>query len=240
MSLDANLQNVRVLIHSSIRIESENGTVLYSDPYDLVDETHDADVVFITHGHYDHLSPEDYARVAKPETVVVAPAVLESEVAALSAGSVVLLNAGDTTEVRGIKVEAVPAYNIQPERLQFHPKENKWLGYILTIDGATYYIAGDTDQNEDNETISCDVALIPIGGTFTMDPVQAAAFTNTIKPRFVVPTHYGTTVGNKEDVDAFEPLIDSSITVIRKMEWRQGKLGIFSEGNIMIDTAWAL
>jgi len=220
MSLDANLQNVRVLIHSSIRIESENGTVLYSDPYDLVDETHDADVVFITHGHYDHLSPEDYARVAKPETVVVAPTVLESEVAALSAGSVVLLNVGDTTEVRGIKVEAVPAYNIQPERLQFHPKENKWLGYILTIDGATYYIAGDTDQNEDNETISCDVALIPIGGTFTMDPVQAAAFINTIKPRFVVPTHYGTTVGNKEDVDAFEPLVDSSITVIRKMEWR--------------------
>lgn len=220
MSLDANLQNVRVLIHSSIRIESKNGTVLYSDPYDLVDETHDADVVFITHGHYDHLSPEDYARVAKPETVVVAPAVLESEVAALSAGSVVLLNAGDTTEVYGIKVEAVPAYNIQPERLQFHPKENKWLGYILTIDGATYYIAGDTDQNEDNETISCDVALIPIGGTFTMDPVQAAAFINTIKPHFVVPTHYGTTVGNKEDVDAFEPLVDSSITVIRKMEWR--------------------
>ena len=132
----------------------------------------------------------------------------------------VLLNAGDTTEVCGIKVEAVPAYNIQPERLQFHPKENKWLGYILTIDGATYYIAGDTDQNEDNETISCDVALIPIGGTFTMDPVQAAAFINTIKPRFVVPTHYGTTVGNKEDVDAFEPLVDSSITVIRKMEWR--------------------
>ena len=76
MSLDANLQNVRVLIHSSIRIESENGTVLYSDPYDLVDETHDADVVFITHGHYDHLSPEDYARVAKPETGVVARLVI--------------------------------------------------------------------------------------------------------------------------------------------------------------------
>ena len=220
MGLDSGLPNVRVLIHSSIRIESENGTVLYSDPYDLVDETHDADVVFITHGHYDHLSPEDYARVAKPETVVVAPAVLESEVAALSAGSVVLLNAGDTAEVCGIKVEAVPAYNVQPERLQFHPKENNWLGYILTIDGATYYIAGDTDQNEDNETISCDVALIPIGGTFTMDPVQAAAFINTIKPHFVVPTHYGTTVGNKEDVDVFEPLVDSSITVVRKMEWR--------------------
>ncbi len=220
MGIDSNLSNVRVLIHSSIRIESENGTVLYSDPYDLVDETHDADIVFITHGHYDHLSPNDYARVAKPETVIVAPAVLESEVAALHAGDMVLLNAGDTVEVCGIKVKAVPAYNVQPERLQFHPKENKWLGYILTIDGDTYYIAGDTDQNKDNETISCDVALIPIGGTFTMDPIQAAAFINTIKPRFVVPTHYGTTVGNKEDVDAFEPLVDDSITVVRRMEWR--------------------
>ena len=220
MGIDSNLSNVRVLIHSSIRIESENGTVLYSDPYDLVDETHDADIVFITHGHYDHLSPKDYACVAKPETVIVAPAVLESEVAALHAGDMVLLNAGDTVEVCGIKVKAVPAYNVQPERLQFHPKENKWLGYILTIDGDTYYIAGDTDQNKDNETISCDVALIPIGGTFTMDPIQAAAFINTIKPRFVVPTHYGTTVGNKEDVDVFEPLVDDSITVVRRMEWR--------------------
>lgn len=220
MGIDSNLFNVRVLIHSSIRIESENGTVLYSDPYDLVDETHDADIVFITHGHYDHLSPNDYARVAKPETVIVAPAVLESEVAALHAGDMVLLNAGDTVEVCGIKVKAVPAYNVQPERLQFHPKENKWLGYILTIDGDTYYIAGDTDQNKDNETISCDVALIPIGGTFTMDPIQAAAFINTIKPCFVVPTHYGTTVGNKEDVDVFEPLVDDSITVVRRMEWR--------------------
>lgn len=224
MGIDSNLSNVRVLIHSSIRIESENGTVLYSDPYDLVDETHDADIVIITHGHYDHLSPNDYARVAKPETVIVAPAVLESEVAALHAGDMVLLNAGDTVEVCGIKVKAVPAYNVQPERLQFHPKENKWLGYILTIDGDTYYIAGDTDQNKDNETISCDVALIPIGGTFTMDPIQAAAFINTIKPRFVVPTHYGTTVGNKEDVDVFEPLVDDSITVVRRMEWRQGGL----------------
>lgn len=220
MALQENLNNVRVLIHSAIRIQAEDGTVVYADPYDLIDEPHDADVVLVTHGHYDHLSPEDYARVAKPSTAVVAPASLKGEVASLSASKVVLLNAGESAEVCGVTVKAVPAYNVEGERLQFHPKENAWVGYILAIDGATYYIAGDTDQNEDTEQVRCDVALIPIGGTYTMDAKQAAAFINTIKPQFVVPTHYGTTVGNKEDVEVFEPLVDDGITVVRKMEWR--------------------
>ena len=220
MALQENLSNVRVLIHSAIRIQAEDGTVVYADPYDLVEEPHDADVVLITHGHYDHLSPEDYAKVAKSNTMVVAPASCGDEVASLRASKVVLLSAGESAEVCGITVEAVPAYNVEPERLQFHPKENGWLGYILTIDGATYYIAGDTDQNEDTEQVRCDVALIPIGGTYTMDAKQAANFINTIKPQLVVPTHFGTTVGNKEDVEVFEPLVDDGITVVRKMEWR--------------------
>ena len=219
MALTETLENVRVLTHSAIRIQSENGTVVYADPYDLVEEPHDADVVLITHGHYDHLSPEDYVRVAKPETIIVAPASLKGEVAALNASEIVLLTAGESAEVCGIKIEAVPAYNVEPERLQFHPKDNAWVGYILTIDGATYYIAGDTDQNEETEKVRCDVALIPIGGTYTMDARQAAAFINNMKPRFVVPTHYGTAVGTKEDVEVFEPLVDDEITVIRKMEW---------------------
>lgn len=214
-----NLDAVRVLTHSAIRLQANSGAVVYCDPFDLVDAPHDASVVLITHNHYDHLSPEDYKKVANETTIVIAPSTIEQDVAALDAARVILLDAGDSTEVCGVAVSAVPAYNVEPERLQFHSQENKWLGYLVGFDGTTFYISGDTDENEDIDKVSCDVALIPIGGTYTMDPAQAAAFINTIKPAVVVPTHYGTAVGNKEDVEAFEPLVDPSIKVVRKMEW---------------------
>ena len=211
--------NVRVLTHSAIRMESEYGAVLYFDPFDLTEEFHDADAVIVTHSHYDHFSPEDIKKVAKDGTILIAPESCAGEVAA--AGLPVLtLAAGEATAVKGNVVHAVPAYNVEPERLGFHPKENGWLGYLLVMDDITYYIAGDTDQNPDNEGLRCDVALIPIGGTYTMDPAQAAAFANRLRPRIVIPTHYGTAVGAKKAVDEFEPLVDEKIEVMRKMEWR--------------------
>lgn len=212
--------NVRVLTHSAIRIESEDGTVLYFDPFDLVEEPHDADAIVITHSHYDHLSPENAAKVAKPSTMVIAPESCAAEVAKLGAATTVLLDAGEAAAVAGVVVHAVPAYNVQEDRLGFHPKENHWLGYLVVLDDVTYYIAGDTDQNPDNESLRCDVAFVPIGGTYTMDAQQAAAFVNKLKPRIVIPTHYGTAVGSKEDVEAFEPLVNDRIEVMRKMEWR--------------------
>lgn len=214
-----NLDNIRVLTHSAIRLQSNRGIVIYCDPYDLTEAPHDAHIVLITHDHYDHLSPEDYAKVANKDTVVVAPASLEQQVSGLEAARTVLLTAGDSTEIDGIALSAVPAYNVEPERLQFHPKANGWLGYLIALDGSTVYISGDTDENEDIDAVSCDVALIPIGGTFTMDAHQAAAYINTIKPKVVIPTHYGTAVGTKEDVEVFEPEVDAGITVVRKMEW---------------------
>lgn len=213
------LDNVRVLTHSAIRLETPDGKALYFDPYDLVEAPHDAAVVFVTHNHYDHLSAEDYAKVANADTVLVAPATIEADVAPLEAAGKKLVSWGDAFEVAGVSVKVVPAYNVQPERLGFHPKENQWVGYLITMDNTTYYVSGDTDENEDTDQVRCDVALIPIGGTFTMDPQQAAAYINTIKPKVVVPTHYGTAVGTKEDVEAFEPLVDADVAVVRKMEW---------------------
>lgn len=218
----SSLENVRVFTQSAIRIEGAAGTVIYFDPFSLTDAeaAHDADFVLITHAHYDHFSPKDYARVASEKTVVVAPASMAGEVAGLGAAETHLMGAGERLELPGLCVEAVPAYNVEPERLGMHPQANGWLGYVVTIDGepTRYYVSGDTDQNPDNETVSCDVALVPIGGTYTCDPRQATAFVNALHPAAVVPTHYGSIVGTYANFDAFAAEVDPSIAVIRKLE----------------------
>lgn len=216
------LENVRVFTQSAIRIEGAAGTVAYFDPFSLTDAeaAHDADYVLITHAHYDHFSPEDYARVADEKAVVVAPASMTGEVAGLGAADARLMSAGEKIELPGLCVEAVPAYNVEPERLGMHPRENGWLGYVVTLDGepTRYYVSGDTDQNADNETVSCDVALVPIGGTYTCDPRQAAAFVNALRPRAAVPTHYGSIVGTYANFDAFAAAVDPAIEVVKKLE----------------------
>ena len=220
--MSLSLENVRVYTQSAIRIEGAHGTVAYLDPFSLTDAeaAHDADYVLITHAHYDHLSSEDYARVAGEKTAVVAPASMAGDVAGLGAAEVKLMTAGEKLELPGLTVEAVPAYNVEPERLAMHPQANGWLGYVVTLDGepTRYYVSGDTDQNPDNETVSCDVALVPIGGTYTCDARQAAAFVNALRPQAVVPTHYGSIVGTYDDFDAFAAKVDPAITVIRKLE----------------------
>ena len=220
--MSLSLENVRVYTQSAIRIEGAHGTVAYLDPFSLTDAeaAHDADYVLLTHAHYDHLSSEDYARVAGEKTAVVAPASMAGDVAGLGAAEVKLMTAGEKLELPGLTVEAVPAYNVEPERLAMHPQANGWLGYVVTLDGepTRYYVSGDTDQNADNEAVSCDVALVPIGGTYTCDPRQAAAFVNALRPHAVVPTHYGSIVGTYADFDAFAAAVDPAIEVVRKLE----------------------
>ena len=216
------LENVRVFTQSAIRIQGAGGTVAYFDPFALNDAeaAHDAGYVLITHAHYDHLSPEDYARVAGENTVVVAPASMAGEIAGLGAAAAHLMGAGERIELPGIRVEAVPAYNVEPERLGMHPQANGWLGYVVTLDGdpTRYYVTGDTDQNPDNERVACNVMFLPIGGTYTCDARQAAAFVNAVHPAAAVPTHYGSIVGTYADFDAFAAEVDPSIAVIRKLE----------------------
>lgn len=218
MSSPIPTDNIHVNSHSSIRIEAQDGTVLYFDPFNITESPHDADYIFFSHLHYDHYSPEDFDKLTQDSTVYVAPTSTKDDLEALGDSEVYTLSPGEHLELDRFSIAAVPAYNVVPERLGYHPEQNQWIGYVVTLDGVSYYIAGDTDHNPDNKKVKCDIALIPIGGTYTMNPQEAAAFINTIRPQVVIPTHYGSIVGSMEDVVAFEQLVDSDISVVKKIQ----------------------
>ena len=200
------LDNIEVLIHSSIKFSKD--IIIYFDPYKINKEYHDADIIFITHSHYDHYSPLDIKKVIKDNTIIVCPEDVKEELLKLDIKNIIEVVPNKDYEVLNIKFKTIPAYNINKN---FHPKENNWVGYLVNYNNVKYYIAGDTDITEENKNIICDVAFVPIGGTFTMDYKEAASLINEIQPKIAVPTHYGLIVGNKDDGIKFSKLLNNSI-----------------------------
>ncbi len=200
---------VQVLLHSSIRINGSK--TLYFDPFRIDEEIYDADIVFVTHEHFDHFSPEDMKKVIKDETLFVMPASMKkcADRLPVSADRVTWLNPGESAEVLGVKIEAIPAYNMLKP---FHTRSFGWIGYLVTMDDTVYYIAGDTDRTVENRQVKCDVALLPISGLYTMDASEAARLVNEMKPKAAIPTHYGSVVGSKWDaVKFFDSITEEDI-----------------------------
>lgn len=204
------LENIKVLCHSSIKFEK--GEVLYFDPYKINKNYNDADVIFITHSHYDHFSEEDILKVKKEDTKIVITEDLYDRSTELGFGkeNILVVKPNEEYMVNNIKVKTIPAYNISKN---FHPKANNWVGYIITLDNVVYYIAGDTDITEENRKVKCDVAFVPIGGTYTMTAEEAAKLVNEINPKIAVPIHYGLIVGSKEDEEIFKNSVNNNINV---------------------------
>lgn len=202
------LENVEVLCHSSIKINKEK--VIYIDHFKIDKNYNDADIIFITHDHYDHYSEDDIDKVKKNDTVIVAPEELLTKLLrkGFRQDYIITVTPDEQDMVEGIKFETVPAYNTDK---QFHPKENEWVGYIIELNGYRYYIAGDTDITEENKKVKCDVAFVPVGGTYTMDFKEAAFLINEIKPKIAVPIHYGSVVGTKQDAEDFKRLLHPEI-----------------------------
>jgi len=202
------LENILVLKHSSIKIK--NSKTIYFDPFKIDKNYNDADYIFITHSHYDHYSEEDIKKVRKKETKIIITSDLKEKVKELGFenSNIIIVTPNEKYIIDTLKIETIPAYNNEK---QFHPKSNNWVGYIIEINGEKYYIAGDTDITEENKKIKCDVALLPIGGTFTMNYEEAAELANIIKPKIVIPIHYGSIVGNKSDAEKFKKLINKEI-----------------------------
>ena len=202
------LEKIEVLCHSSIKINK--GLVIYFDPFKIDREYHDADIIFITHSHYDHYSEEDINKVKKEDTQIVAPLDLLDNLLTLgfTKDSITLVKPNENYTVKGLSFKTIPAYNTNKN---FHPKANNWVGYLVTIDNITYYIAGDTDITTENKQVKCDVAFVPVGGTYTMDNKEAAKLINEIKPKVAIPIHYGKIIGNISDGHNFAKLINKEI-----------------------------
>ena len=205
------LENITVFCHSSIKFNRDK--IIYCDPFEIEEEFHDADYIFITHSHYDHYNPEAISKVRKEETIFVAPKDVEEKLKndlGVDASKIASVIPDQIYDVEGLRFSTVAAYNRSPFR-PFHPKKNGWVGYIITIDSNKYFVAGDTDANEENLMVACDVAFIPVGGTYTMDAKEAAIYANVIKPKIAVPIHYGSVVGKKEDGQKFIDDLDKEI-----------------------------
>ncbi len=207
------LEQAKINCHSSIKIVNEK--IIYIDPFRINEVPHDADFIFITHSHYDHFSTQDILKVVKINTIFVSVQDTKSslELMGIPEEQIIIVEPNNKYEVQDIKIETLYSYNINKK---FHTKENKWVGYIIELNKTKYYIAGDTDNIEEIQNTKCDVAFIPIGGTYTMNAKEAAELANKIDTRIVVPTHYGELVGTEKDLNDFIELTNKQIEVLIK------------------------
>lgn len=209
-------EGIRVIYQSTIRIQREQ--TIYFDPYGIREQMQDADVIFITHDHYDHFSPEDLEKVRKPDTKIVLPEKMAAKASAagFATNQIKAVQPQQSYECFGLRFETVPAYNnLKP----FHTKQSGWVGYLLELSGQKYYVAGDTDATKDNKMVKCDAAFLPIGGTYTMNAQKAAELANELQPQLVVPIHYGCIVGKRTDAEVFESKLTPGIACEQLMEF---------------------
>ncbi len=189
---------------AEFRITAENGEIAYIDPQRLPAQPQPADLILVTHPHSDHFNEEVVDELSKAKTVIVKPV-------GMAEGS----DRGLTVQVGSFTVKGLPAYN--PAK-KFHPQAQGWLGYLITVDGVTIYHAGDTDQIPEMAGLRPDIALLPVGGTYTMTVAEAAAAVAELGARIVIPMHYGSIVGKLEDGTDFADLVGGKALVLTAQE----------------------
>ncbi len=201
--IDRILEKITWLGHDTFRIDAS--ATIYFDPYQIKTDK-PADLILISHEHFDHCSPEDVARIRQDHTVIVT----DRDSAKKLSGDITIVAPGDRITAGGLTVEVVPSYNTDKD---FHPKANGWLGFIVEIDGVRVYHAGDTDVIPEMDDIQTDIALLPVSGTYVMTADQAVRAARMIKPKIVIPMHYGAIVGAEEDARALKSALAGEIEV---------------------------
>lgn len=195
--------------HDSFRLTGEK--VVYIDPW-KIQPGPPADVILITHDHFDHFVPEDIEKVRGPNTVLVVPEQLRGKVK----GNVMVVKRGDKITANGVPVEVVPAYNVHKDRQNFHPPHYGGVGYIVTLYGKRIYHTGDTDMIPEMKEIKCDVMLTPVSGTYVMTAEEAVEAVNLVKPGLAIPMHWDTIVGSWEDANKFKEKCQVPVQILGK------------------------
>ncbi len=204
-------ENIFWLGHDSFRLVDEK--VIYIDPWKLAPGAQKADLILVTHDHYDHLSKDDIAKLSKSDTVVVGPPAVANKLG----GKTLVVKAGDKLTAAGIPIEVMPAYN--PTK-KFHPKNAGYVGYIITLNNRRIYHSGDTDLIPEMAQVKADIALLPVSGTYVMTAAEAAEAANTIKPALAIPMHYGDpdVIGTRRDAEEFKRLAKVPVEILDKSQ----------------------
>lgn len=202
--MEKDLNNISINCQSSIKIS--DGLTIYFDPYDIKEKINNADYIFITHSHWDHFDLDSINNLVNEKTIIIGPSnVIEK----LNSNYKTLeVKPENIYNLNNISFMTVPAYNVDKE---YHPKDAGYVGYIVTLNNVTYYIAGDTDVLDELKVIKADVIFLPVGGTYTMTREEAVELANTIKPKYAIPIHYGLAVGDELDAKYFVNNIDKEI-----------------------------
>lgn len=203
-------ENITWLGHDCFKIIGA-GKIIYVDPFQLKPPQEPADLILITHEHFDHCSPKDFQAVMKSTTMTAASAVCGPE---LLTGRLLIVKPGERHTFEGISIETIPAYNINKT---FHPQGDARVGFIITVEGQRIYHAGDTDFiPEMKELKNIDIALVPVSGTYVMTAEEAADAVNAFKPKLAIPMHYGSIVGSVEDARRFKELAKVPVEILEQ------------------------
>ncbi len=190
--------------HDGFRIDA--GKTVYFDPYQITGGP-EADLILISHEHFDHCSPEDVAKIQGPKTVIVT----EKDSAKKLEGDVRVMAPGQSLTVEDVKIKALPSYNTDKD---FHPKDNDWLGFVVEMEGVRIYHAGDSDFIPEMRELDVDIALLPVSGTYVMTDEQAVEAALAIKPKLAIPMHYGAIVGDEQNALNFKKALEGKVPVM--------------------------
>jgi L-ascorbate metabolism protein UlaG (beta-lactamase superfamily) len=199
------LENISWLGHDAFKIAAS--MIIYLDPFELAGDLEPADVICISHDHYDHCSPDDVAKIRADHTVIVAAENCRGKLK----GDVRLVKAGDKLNIDGLTIEVVPAYNVNK---RFHPREAGGVGYVLTLDGSRIYHAGDSDPIPEMEGLEVDIAMLPVSGVYVATAEEAVEAAEKLQPKVVIPMHYGSIVGSRADAERLKELWPGEVVIL--------------------------